>query len=958
MSVFTRTKIRRLLLTLGALVLVAAPVVALSRPWQWSDVSRILPFRDGVSLTLSSERQGAWLLSDGIHLYRFDGTKLFDLTSALRERGMQGVSSLASDGQHWLVAYRPQDGTRPQVWLTDGLNWNDISATLPLGFERLEATGNNGEWYFKLSEPSVSGVPTRWSLWRMKDTITATQQMSVPAEVSTGEDASGCVTGYGVGNISTTCSGKNLPVFVNGAWYFLGGQNETRGASNLVTHDAKAGIWRIENNRFTAVTTTPAFKFVSGVWPSAGSALIATSNNSNNPFATDRFWLFDGKTFTDLTDEARANRILSADAREIRAAYDGQSWLILFGKRYVRYDGTRMHDEGKTRDFFQTVSSDGHGLFVLSGAVSDVALEFPTAPLTAKLVTTRENPNADPAPWSVFGDALSDLTSTLYGPSITLTSDPADARIGNGQAFAFRVQAADSQGVERIEIYAQGARVKICDSDKCDFVQTYWTNGLASRTVEFYARATDKQGYANQSRKVKLTIDSGTQNGATLPRVNQPTQIPTDAKWTQDAATGLSWTTWTTPTTSTFGSGVPVAYSVAADSPKGVKTVELWVNGAVRRTCDFAGAQFTGACSYDLETERFPVGTDVFMNANVIDQTGKNVWTSGTTLKRSAAQIIPAPAPAPQPTQPDAATTLTITPNQKDVTRGTFIQVRGTALNSVLGIERIEILQNNAIQRTCTYGDARSRVICDMQIDTAGMIPGSNVNLVVRAIDNYGNESWSNVKTINIRPVGSATTPATPAGTFSVWNWSSPSTPELAPGQIMNYTVGSWSPSGLQKIEMIVDGTVRKVCAANGTGAQECAYSFTAYDFPHGHTVTINARATDLAGKIKLSDPVSIMVRRNWEPLNNPSAFINLTTDHVNGYAAGDNVTLSARGWSPLGVDRIELFLNGSKVQTCPADSCSWTSPAMTTASIDFQAKLIDRLQDETWTGLTGLDRK
>ena len=144
-----------------------------------------------------------------------------------------------------------------------------------------------------------------------------------------------------------------------------------------------------------------------------------------------------------MSDQALSAGLLSIDAREIRAASNGRSWMLLVGKRLVRFDGALMTTQGQTRDFFTAISGSTSNVFVLGGAVSEMGTPFMTTPLSAKLVRVEEvETKQDPkAP-------LTEVFSKVRGPRVTVRAIPQDAVIGDGQVFTLRVETADTDGVQ------------------------------------------------------------------------------------------------------------------------------------------------------------------------------------------------------------------------------------------------------------------------------------------------------------------------------------------------------------------------------------------------------------------------------------------------------------------------------------------------------------------------------
>ncbi len=954
----SRRLLTRSAIIVAAFVLLIAPVVATSGVWQWTDRSSLLSYRDGASITMLSERQGAWLASDGTRLYRFDGTSLQDLTSKARNHGLPGISNIWSDGRNWLVSYQPADRAEATLWLTDGDAWLDMTGKFTSLGGGMDASGSNGMWYVRNYTKAGTTDPSMFELSTWDGSSAAPVRVNMPQTISNVKN--GCFT---YPTKSTLCTGANSIVSVNGVAYYIGGSSEARGTNGVATQTAKGGIWSVQNGTFTALPNMPAFKFVSGVWSGKGSVLVATSNATTNPFAADHFWLFDGTNFRDVSSAALGMGLLSMDVREVRAASNGQSWMILSGKKLIRFDGVSMTDEGKTKDLFQVISSNGSGLFVLGGADSEAYTEFATAPLTAHFATVTEDTSLISIP--AVKVVVSDVLSKIYGPSVAVNGDPTIARIGNGKTYVFRAKASDTDGVDHVDIYVNGGRVKTCASDSCEYAQTYWTNGTASRTVEMFARGVDVKGYANDSDRVTLTIDSNSSAGsnwaAPVTPSATPDRVPAGQVWTQDATSGIRSTSWTEPTDGTLASNKTLLFAVAASDADGLSKIDLWVNGTVERSCALGASKATNICSITLSGANYPVGTEIFVNANVFDAKSKSTWTTGTRVQRTATVVEPTKV-----TQtvvpvigPVFTAVVTIKPTSATAPRGSQVQVHAVAQNNTLGLARVEVYANGAVQRTCSYGAAVSPMSCDITLDTTKFSQGATVTVMARAENNNGHEVWSNSRSIEIVEATKIPTniPVTVPGGMNAWSWLSPAVGELSEGQTATYSVGAWSPAGIKKIEIVVDGAVRSLCAPATSGSQDCSFALRTSDYSHGHVATVNARVTDQNGAVTWTDSRSITIKREWTPVADPGAYVQITADRT-AYNAGDAIKITARAWSPTGVDRIEVYANGTKVATCGSESCAWTSPAYAYPTFEFQARLTDRMGQTTWTGVQGLYRK
>ncbi len=919
-----------------------SPAIADRDAWTWTDKSSALPRRD-VAITLSAERQGATLLSDGSNLWRFDGAKVEDLTQEARNRGLNNVKLLASDGRQWLMWSRGADDVRGQLWLRDNETWTDITRALPSTVETLEAVGHDGQWYLR----STARGTTRL--------VFLNGITSIPQDVTLPIEASQLPTGCRADGLSTICTGLNRAVNVNGQWFWLGGASEARTNTGSITQTASVKMWRISGNDFIPMTNAPSAKFVSRVWSTANGALVATSESISNPQLADRLWSFDGTRWTDLTTQARAHGLLPVDANKVQAAFGGNSWMVISGSKLFRVEGVVLNAKGETKDRYATLVG-GNG-FVLTAPERLTVVSDDIG--TPEVVTAAPNITVQNA---------AALSNAISGTDLRIDGIPADLKIGDGKAFTFRASAEDLSGIERVEIYVNGARIRICQENSCTFTQTYWTNGQAARTVTFQAKAWNRLGASVTSRIITLNIQRDSVAGLA------PQTIMNEPARTLDRGSAMYYASWIVPPGAELPAGSQASYiTVGQDKIDGISSIEIWANGKNVKTCAGASSKAEVRCEAQLIATDYPTGTDIFLNARITDVKGNALWIPATTLKRPAPPVIAANTSTVKPTvttpvapvvsAPVFASRLVIEPNTTDIRRGSTITVRALSQDNKVGMERVEISYGGQIRQICRYGIAMSEVKCDLTLDTAAFADNTSFSFVARAINTEGKETWSNGQTVTIR---SATWSPTPAGAtastegLTQWSWLTPPVSEIEATQETTYQVGTWSPDGIAKIEMFVNGAVRKTCGfVSGTMARDCTYTIRTSDWNHGQVVTVNARITDNAGRIAWSDVKNILISRAWwEPMNRPGAYVTLNANKTDSYVSGEKLSFTMTGWSPNGAERLELWMDGKMVAACPSDICTWTSQGLTAARVEFQARLVDRQGKETWTGLYGLNKK
>ena len=970
LPIFTRlmTSIRTLrrihvvaivVLVVGAVFM--TPLFANQSGWTWKDLSGLLPYRDGASIDLLSANGGSWLVSDHTRLLRVSGDNVSDLTAAARARGFTTISTIASDNQRWLVAGRAIDSASPRVFMTDGTNWTDASNIFSQARANMEAVGYNGTWYGRSFSTPTQYEPSRWIAFRFNPTTL--EKTEFPIMSGLHNMAPGCmreVTGVRV------CLGETKIVRAGGNWYVIGGNAEVVNDQGRTTQFAKGAIWSLNGTSLTNMQNVPGFRFVSGVWQGNNQVLIATSDAVSNPFAADHYWMFDGVNFRDVSNEALKVGLLSNDAREVRAAHAGDTWLITFGKNLIRFDGENMSDEGKTRDYFTAVSSNGQGVYLLGGAVSSMDQAFATQPLTAKLVEVREDAN-NPR------EIPSGLISRVRGPSIKVVAIPQSNSVGDGKVYTIRVTAQDADGVANTSILVSGAKIKTCNSKVCEYTQTYYTNGQSTRTIELMGSATDNQGYTNTSKPVMLVIDTTSKASAANDKLGQTDAIgqtitmPNNRTWNQDANSGLAWMVWRQPEQSLLKDNEQTTIVFAAQRSAGLGRINIHVNGETARSCDFTSQTDIRVCTVSLTGSDYPSGTEIFVNAQIFNAQNvenQSVWTDGVRVKRATGNVA---APTPGQTvqfaanpRPVFVTTLTTDLATPSVRRGDTFTVKTKSQNTGLGIHHIDIYQNDKLIHTCSPGSVVSVVNCDVKIDTAKMAAGNTMSFVARASDTKLNVLWSNTRAVTVQDVVTQPQPLNAKDPIKVWNWMNPEISDMYNWET-TYSVGAWSQNGIERIEMIVDGQVRRTCSFGlATGNRECDVVLSTDDYADGHSLSVNARVTDGKGNKAWSDVRSVIIYRVWQDdrAGFTPDFATITTNDATGYNLGERITFKAKGWALNGVDRVQIYLNGVMVANCPSAVCEFTSAPITTDQIEYQARSIDILGRSSWTGVIGMSKR
>ena len=185
------------------------------------------------------------------------------------------------------------------------------------------------------------------------------------------------------------------------------------------------------------------------------------------------------------------------------------------------------------------------------------------------------------------------------GPRLTTSGSPSSFTVKSGGTFNYSAEATDYNGVEKIDLYVNEAKVKTCGGATCNFASVYYSNGNVNRAVKFRAVATNRYGY-NTGSAVETLVVNGT-------------AISTASSVSSKSVPPAIWT-WTIPGYITTLNGT-ASYHVGAWDNDGIAQVEIMVNGTVRRNCYFSNAQGNVECGLDISSADYTDGSNITLSA-------------------------------------------------------------------------------------------------------------------------------------------------------------------------------------------------------------------------------------------------------------------------------------------------------------------------------------------------------
>lgn len=592
--------------------------------WQLQDLRYSFTTRAHKALNLIAGRGNDWMVSDGANLWMVNTKgETTDYTDKARLHGE--VSAIGSDGSSYLIGWNQSNTITFSHVSADGV-WTDPPAPR-LNNRIVRSVAGSSQRYAILSEDRFSAsasLPKTWNITLWQTGANSAETPTLPSGAS--GFVPGCITDA---NGGTICASNVAFLPLNGDWYLLAGEAETRTRDGLASQTAKAHMWRWKNNGFEAVGTFPEARYVSAAWAGNGELLIATSNAVTNPFAADTYWTFNGNTFRKYQTGPLAAGLLSVDTRSIQAAWNGNGWTLTAGKTLVRFEQRTFSVEGILRDTPLALSGSTNGSTLLIGQKSDfegAANDIePSAILLAKSIAVNDtssliHPRDIPHPNSIT--------------AFHMGSTPEPAIISNGSAFTFRASAKDMDGIERLQILVHGVPVKTCMSSSCSYTQTFWTRNATTTEVLFAARAYDRIGAVSQSQEYRLTIlETPVYSTPSAPTTDLG-RMPAGLAWGHDPIADISFTTWLSPTSTSFAANEIKTYSVAVTHPDAIKAIEIWVNGRLERTCHDDQETDIAFCSVPVLGNNFPSGAEVYMNARIVRNDQRETWTPGTRVQR------------------------------------------------------------------------------------------------------------------------------------------------------------------------------------------------------------------------------------------------------------------------------------------------------------------------------------
>lgn len=915
--------------------------------WNWTDISAQLTERQNRPIWAMAYGDDAWFYTDGQNLwnggqaYRYDGTTQVNITSDIRNAGLDRVDDIVSDGSDTVVflqdVVRLDNGFRIAV-NKNGTYYNvtDIVRGMLNSDEGVsQIVGRNGTWRI---------VTTKGRLFGWNGNTNAPFEITLPSEarnIISNERNKTTFKDHIVYQPKNHSAVKPLDIQpVNGSeWLVRVGYDERQICDGTCRTTWTHAWYRLSSGgTFTNVTSAlPNDRVHAAMLGSDGTNVLIISTGTNASLTR-----YNGNSVTKIS---APSDLWPATA----VAWDGTAWVIVeSNKQMLRVTNEEARLIGEARDYFVTGASNGNGRTLLGGAVSVLGNPDPTNPLTAKLVIVDEN-NLSSATQSTTSN--NQMTDAASGIRSWEWLEPNKTTLNDGEQTTYSVGAWDGQGIKQIAIYAANGELKrTCNfgtqsgNVECSF--TIYNSGFAkSSTIFVQAKITDGENHT------AWTTGRSIWNAGTSSSSNTSSQT--------SSSDTRTWT-WVEPNVSIINDGEHAVYHVGAWDGQGIKNIRIYVNGNQRQICSMNNATGNRECSLTIYASNYSRGTTLDLNARIEDANGAIAWTDTTHITRSGEYNTNTNTNTNSNGTVSAWSWFEKTESLK---RGESVVFHSQAW-AEKGLDRMTVYVNGVAKRTCDFSTAYGNRDCDFTISANNYSADTTLTANVKAVDMNGNTAWSDTKSIWLAKVDSSSNTPSSESKVSVWDWMEPNQTSVETDDIVKYHAGSWAEAGVKSVTMYVNDSAAYTCNyVKGQNNNDCWVQIEGRRFSVGTTVNVKALIRDRNGKETWTNGKTITVVRDSgakSESGNSNGWITVSSNRDDGFTSGQAITISAQGGDADGVNRIEIYANGTLAKTCmKTTSCStYLYPRMNDKTFSYMAKIVDTYGDFSATPYTQIAQK
>ncbi len=576
--------------------------------------------------------------------------------------------------------------------------------------------------------------------------------------------------------------------FTDGIDFSKGGyiaRTDGKWSKNL-TADSKTSIGRADifvteiPNQITAVESGHALKadktfVIKSDWPQTLSKPSLTKS-----FSAQGKCLLQNSLWT-TSVQAPSEAFCRYD-HNFLSAWNGSSWYILIEhKTLYRLDSTEVVKIGRVRDYFTSMTSDGRGRIYFGGTISTLEKNGPSLPVTAKLVkmtdpTAVNATEAQPMPTTIDPSSTKTAAWTWTAPTIS--------SIAQDGWTTYNVGAWNAKNITKIELFQNDVLLKTCTS------ATQTANcgsDISAKNVAVGSTITLKGKVTDATGATTLT-------DATILKVTSATGVVT-----LNPELDIAISNELIPNTDRIGRNGSAVLRATARAKAGLKRIVFHANGTQRSACVFSNVIGTQTCDFQVNGWEYPYNQLSTFTAQAVDAQDHDSWAGVKTLRISD----------------DATASLsTNTVSWSSINGNAFI----VGASDPDGISRIDVLVNDIVRQTCSFPMSYGSRECSAAFQTADFASGAAA-VKGKITDSYGNEAWSETKSIKAGTVNASLMPQTQSVVGMVALSSTADGGYVANDNVTLATAAN-RVLGVDTIEIKVNDIVVKTCSAlnkNGT---------------------------------------------------------------------------------------------------------------------------------------------
>lgn len=236
------------------------------------------------------------------------------------------------------------------------------------------------------------------------------------------------------------------------------------------------------------------------------------------------------------------------------------------------------------------------------------------------------------------------------------------------------------------------------------------------------------------------------------------------------------------------------------------------------------------------------------------------------------------------------------------------------------GINRIEILVNGNVMRTCTFGNTHGNAECAFTVYANDYAQNANVSVNAKVVDATGRYAWTPGRDIYNRDTHTLAPTTNHATTYSAT--FNPDQTTLRNDEHIAYDVLAEDADGIRRIEIHTDGRVVRTCEwSSWYTSRECSFTLWPSNGAIDSYVDVNAKITDWDGHVTWTYTRTIhrVDDGGSSPAPNAPSGMSISS-WFEGDATiepGETIIFRTDARANAGLQEIKIFVDDQPAHTC-----------------------------------------